>query len=145
MDSNEKILYISDLDGTLLNAEEKISEYSREKLNKPIDKEINFSIATARTPATVVELLEDTYYLEIYQSDVSKAQAIKAVKVEYGFDKVVCFGDNLNDIPMFELSDEGYAVENAKEEVKQIATGIIGGNDKDGVVKFLSKINVKTY
>ncbi|MEG0014887.1 MAG: HAD-IIB family hydrolase, partial [Cellulosilyticaceae bacterium] len=89
--------------------------------------------------------LEDTYYLEIYQSDVSKAQAIKAVKVEYGFDKVVCFGDNLNDIPMFELSDEGYAVENAKEEVKQIATGIIGGNDKDGVVKFLSKINVKTY
>jgi hydroxymethylpyrimidine pyrophosphatase-like HAD family hydrolase len=50
---------------------------------------------------------------------------------------VICFGDGKNDLSMFALADECYAVENAAEELKAIATGIIDCNDQDGVAKWL--------
>lgn len=43
-----KVLYVSDLDGTLLNGEEKLSLYSVEKINELIGKGINFTISTGR-------------------------------------------------------------------------------------------------
>lgn len=52
-------LYISDLDGTLLNAESRVSARSVELLNQSIADGVLFSIATARTPATVSRLLKD--------------------------------------------------------------------------------------
>lgn len=54
-----KTLYISDLDGTLLNSSSLVSETSRHMLNHLIEEQgILFSIATARTPATVARLME---------------------------------------------------------------------------------------
>ena len=54
----KKTLYISDLDGTLLNSQSQVSAASRDMLNRLIaDNDINFSIATARTPAPVVQLM----------------------------------------------------------------------------------------
>jgi len=40
---------------------------------------------------------------------------------------------------IFEIADEAYAVSNAHEKLKIIATGIIGSNDNDAVVKFICK------
>ena len=51
-------LFVSDLDGTLLNKNKEISDYSKRELNKLIEKGINFTVATARTPATVVDILD---------------------------------------------------------------------------------------
>ena len=48
-----------------------------------------------------------------------------------------------NDIDMFELSDEAYAVENAVDELKEAATAVIGSNNDDGVAKWLD-VNVNT-
>ena len=56
-----------------------------------------------------------------------------------GCDKLVVFGDNINDIPMFEVADECYATENAVPELKAIATGIISTNDDDGVAHWIAK------
>ncbi len=42
-------------------------------------------------------------------------------------------------IDMFEIADEAYAVSNAVDELKSIASGIIGSNDEDGVAKWLSE------
>lgn len=50
-------LYISDLDGTLLDNSSQISATSRELLNDAIAHGAMFSIATARTPGTVDRLL----------------------------------------------------------------------------------------
>ena len=77
--------------------------------------------------------------LEIYHSSSSKANAIKYLKNYFHFDKLVTFGDNLNDIPMFQVSDECYAVENAADELKKIATNIIGANTEDSVAHFIFK------
>lgn len=54
-----------------------------------------------------------------------------------GVDYIVAFGDGKNDTEMFEIADEAYAVENAVDELKAIATGIIESNDSDGVAKWL--------
>ncbi|MBQ8176918.1 MAG: HAD family hydrolase [Oscillospiraceae bacterium] len=48
-------LYLSDLDGTLLNSEQKISDKSCEILNKLIEKGLLFSYATARSAVTSVK------------------------------------------------------------------------------------------
>ena len=45
------------------------------------------------------------------------------------------FGDRKNDLDMFRFADEAYAVQNADEELKAVATEIIGCNDEDGVAK----------
>ena len=52
---------------------------------------------------------------------------------------MISFGDAVNDIPMFEISDECYAVENAVEELKAAATGIIDSNENDGVANWLKE------
>ena len=44
-----KTLFVSDLDGTLLTKEERISEYSQEKLNRLISAGMPFTFATARS------------------------------------------------------------------------------------------------
>ncbi len=36
--------------------------------------------------------------------------------------------------------DESYAVQNAHEDLKKIATAIIPSNDEDGVAKWLARI-----
>lgn len=83
------------------------------------------------------ELYRPEYWCEIMPKKASKAEAIRKLKKIWRCDRIISFGDAVNDIPMFEISDECYAVENAVEELKEIATGIIAGNDQDGVAKWL--------
>lgn len=46
----KKVLYVSDLDGTLLNSDKKISENTANILNLCIEKGMKFAVATARMP-----------------------------------------------------------------------------------------------
>lgn len=78
-------------------------------------------------------------WLEIMPAEASKANAILQLKQLLGCDSVVSFGDASNDIDMFEISDESYAVANALEELKMVATGVIESNNDDGVAKWLEK------
>lgn len=77
------------------------------------------------------------HWLEIMPKAASKANAIRQLKEKLGCDRVVVFGDGKNDVDMFLLAEESYAVANAVEELKAIATGIIGGNNEDAVAKWL--------
>ncbi len=52
-------LYVSDLDGTLLGADSKLSPGSISMLQQAIGEGALFTVATARTPATVSTLLQD--------------------------------------------------------------------------------------
>lgn len=269
-------LYVSDLDGTLLNTDKEISAYSKKELNKLIDQGIDFTIATARTPATVVEMLEGLniklpitlmngvliydindrkyidikeieknsverlidifeglnkqvfiyaikdnhlfvyhkeiinkheqkyfderchktlktfvkvdnykealkdskvinfvilddfdivkrvhdqvkniegliaeyhqdiygdghYFYEVYSDKASKANGIKYLQRYVDGTEVISFGDNLNDVPMFEMSTECYAMGNAVDTLKKIATATIGDNNSDSVAKFIKE------
>ena len=55
----ELTLYVSDLDGTLLNSHSQVSETTANLLNRLISEQhLQFTVATARTPATVSKLME---------------------------------------------------------------------------------------
>lgn len=84
---------------------------------------------------------ENSYLLEVYSERATKANGIKKLKAKGHFDKVIVFGDQLNDQNMFQMADEAYAVENAVEEIKQYATGIIGTNNEDSVAKFIDHLS----
>lgn len=85
------------------------------------------------------ELYRLEYWCEILPKNATKANAIEKLKKLWNCQKVVSFGDAINDIPMFRVSDECYAVRNGVEELKQLATGIIESNDEDGVARWLEK------
>lgn len=85
------------------------------------------------------DVYRDEYWLEIAPRNSTKAKSILKLKEEYGFDKLVVFGDSANDITMFRIADEAYAVSNAVDELKALATGIIGSNEEDAVAVYLSK------
>jgi hypothetical protein len=82
---------------------------------------------------------------ELFNAGVSKAAATFELKKLAGVDKIIAFGDNLNDIPMFEAADECYAVENAVTELKALATGIIPSNENMGVPVFIEKHITKKW
>lgn len=193
-----KVLYVSDLDGTLLRSDEKTSEYTNRVINQLTSQGMLFSYATVRsylakkcnrataeflltrkgdirenpvegekelgsgdafyfTCIDEYEKLEPIYirfkdkyhcifqkdiysgeqWLEIIPKTVSKANAILQIKEYLGVEYIVAFGDGKNDMEMFEIADEAYAVENAVDELKDIATGIIGSNDSDSVARWL--------
>ena len=79
------------------------------------------------------------YYLEIFSESASKANGIKYLRNKYGFDEVVCFGDNFNDMAMFGESDVKIAVGNAVPELKELADFVALPNENDGVAKWLSE------
>ncbi|MCM1188994.1 MAG: HAD family hydrolase [bacterium] len=76
-------------------------------------------------------------WLEMMPLNASKAKAIEQLQSLLKCEKLVVFGDGMNDIDMFELADESYAVQNAQEDLKRIATSVISSNDEDGVAKWL--------
>lgn len=86
-----------------------------------------------------IDMYHKDPWLDVLPKGTSKANAIKQVAEYYKCDKVVAFGDGMNDIEMFELADEAYAVANAVPELKAIATGVIGSNDEDSVAKWLKE------
>lgn len=86
---------------------------------------------------------EDLYtkeqWLEIMPREASKANAAKQLQARLGCERLVVFGDGKNDVDLFAAADEAYAVENAVEELKRLATAVIGSNDEDGVAKWLNR------
>lgn len=53
----KRVLYVSDMDGTLLNSASRVSDRSARMLNELMRAGVMFTVATARTPATVQPLL----------------------------------------------------------------------------------------
>ncbi len=77
----------------------------------------------------------DTWYLEIFDEKASKKHAVEFLRAYTGAEYVVCFGDNRNDLPMFEAADFAVAVPNAVQETKDAADDLA----KDGVVSYIER------
>ena len=83
------------------------------------------------------DIYSNEQWLEFMPQAVSKSNAIKQLKDHLRYDRLIVFGDGKNDIDMFNLADECYAVENAVDELNSIATAVIPRNNEDGVAKWL--------
>ncbi len=92
---------------------------------------------------TYIDIYSGHRWLEIMPKGASKANAAVKLKEHLGATRLAVFGDGGNDISMFEVADSSYAVANADERLKHIATEIIHSNNEDGVAKWLSLNAVK--
>jgi Cof subfamily protein (haloacid dehalogenase superfamily) len=79
-------------------------------------------------------------FLEIYSAQASKANAVFELSKRLSIDRTAAFGNGANDIAMIEDADYGYAVENATDEIKEMAPNIIGDRNSDAVVKTMEKL-----
>lgn len=75
--------------------------------------------------------------IEAFSPHSTKAEAIKTLARRIGAERIVAFGDNLNDLPMLRLADTGIAMENGVEEVKRAADLVIGRNTEDSVARYI--------
>ncbi|MEO1924307.1 MAG: HAD hydrolase family protein [Nautiliaceae bacterium] len=99
----------------------------------------NFNVET--------KLTEDAYgpywFLTVLHPEADKAHGLKHLEEIMGIDKknVTVFGDNINDLGMFEWAGTSIAVKNALEIVKQKADIVLPHtNDEDAVAKYLKEI-----
>lgn len=76
-------------------------------------------------------------WIDIHHSEASKGGAVEILRSQLGASRVICFGDSDNDLSMFSCADECYAPENAKPQVIQAASAVIGHHDEDGIARFL--------
>ena len=80
------------------------------------------------------EIYREEYWLEVLPNNSDKGHTLKMLKEILNVDKIIYFGDSVNDIEAFKVADKKYAVSNSKEELKPYADEIIGDNDSNGVV-----------
>lgn len=85
-----------------------------------------------------VDLYSGAQWLEFMPKKATKSNAVLQLKKLLNCDKIVAFGDGVNDLDLFKAADECYAVANAVDALKAMATGIIDSNDNDGVAKWLA-------
>ncbi len=96
----------------------------------------NEKLTTVMFPA---HYFPEYYWLEVLPPDSGKGQSIDYLVSKYKPKKVVCFGDNLNDLCMFERADIKIATENAVDEIKEKADIIIGHCNDDSVARFIEQ------
>ena len=82
-----------------------------------------------------------TYWLTIHPQEATKAQGLQYMLAHAGLTgaKLVVFGDHMNDFEMFQMADEGLAVENAEPALKKVASTVIGPNHNDSVANELRR------
>ena len=110
-----KTLYISDMDGTLLQSDGKMSEYTKSKLNEFYKKGIPFSVATARSMVSATPLLEGVHFAApivlmngVFVYDTETKKAVKYHEIPHSaLQKILdCFYEkNLHPF-MFLYSDD---------------------------------------
>ena len=98
--------------------------------------------ALSNDPDTFAHFGPDIYspgyaWLEVCHPRANKGDAVRFVRDHVGARRLVCFGDNTNDLQMFAAADECYAVANAHPAATTAATGRIGSNVEHGVALHL--------
>lgn len=128
MDDNFKLVYFG---------EKKQLEELQDNLKIIFKDEIKYILAP--------EAYLGCYFLTLLHKDADKAHGLQKVHeiMEIDYKNFTVFGDNLNDIGMFNLANTSVAVANAHEDVKKIATFISDyNNNEDAVAKYLESINL---
>jgi Cof subfamily protein (haloacid dehalogenase superfamily) len=105
---------------------------TQEKIRPLLIERFGNSIYVTRTLVTFLEIMAD---------GVSKGTGLKIAldRLGIGVDETIAFGDEENDLPMFEAVGFCAAPANAKEKVRLAADVVVGTNAEDGVAVFLDE------
>lgn len=82
------------------------------------------------------------FYIEITPKGVDKGYGLKKMQelLKVSDENVYCFGDALNDYPMFMQCNNAYCVDNAVDEIKAVAKGVIPSVSDFGVAHFINEL-----
>ena len=83
---------------------------------------------------------EENWYLEVFSDPAGKDRGARRLQQLVGADRLVAFGDNGNDLPMFRVADVACCVANGQPAAKEEADQIIGSNQEDGVARYLRQV-----
>ena len=77
--------------------------------------------------------------IDILQDGIHKAWGLEELLKRWNLkpEQIIAFGDSENDIEMLELAGISYAMENAEEAVKRVATKVAPANSQAGVYQVL--------
>ena len=80
------------------------------------------------------------YHLTVLDARATKDHGAAALKrlLDLAPGRLVVFGDQINDIGLFRMANEAYAVAGAAPELTEQATAVIGSNDDDAVARWLA-------
>ena len=118
----------------------KVVYMGEEKLLKKLSLHVEAIFGNELKYILAPEAYTQSYFLTILHKDADKSHGIKTVSEYADFDlnKLTVFGDNFNDIGMFNLAGTAVAMANAQGAVKEKADIILPHtNDEDGVANYL--------
>jgi Cof subfamily protein (haloacid dehalogenase superfamily) len=92
------------------------------------------------TEATAVR--SQTYYLDITPPGRDKGTFVAAIeaRLDLSPEAVATIGDMQNDLPMFARTGLSFAMGNATDEIKRLATHVTASNEEDGFAKAVEVI-----
>ena len=81
-------------------------------------------------------------FLEVLNAGVSKGEGLKIAMKHRGLkpEEVIAFGDEENDLPMFEAAGYSAAPSNASDKIREAADFIYGSNAEEGLAVYLEEI-----
>jgi hydroxymethylpyrimidine pyrophosphatase-like HAD family hydrolase len=109
------------------------TEYTLSQVNTVVCSDDNYNCIYHK------DIYSSGQWCEIMPVNATKANAALQLKSMLDCDRMVVFGDGRNDLSLFSVADEKYAMSNAMPELKEIATDVIDSNDNDGVAKWIEK------
>ena len=141
----------------LTEIREKMIEFDIEDIDKIISSEMVFYkiITSHKDKETIRDLKEkinkigglavastSEYDIEVNDIQAQKGLILAKVAKMKGIEKdeVMVLGDSFNDYSMFTEFKNSYAMKNAMDEIKKIATYITETNNNDGVGKAIEKV-----
>lgn len=115
---------------TLLNADKNLS----------ILKEIQHTVEE-NLPGLIVTSAS-TNNIEINNKQANKGQAVAEYATSQGYkpSEVITIGDNINDLTMLEWADHSYAVANAHQRAKEVATYQAPSHTEDAVAQIIERV-----
>lgn len=80
-------------------------------------------------------------WMDIYHVVGGKGSAVTYIQEKFNIlpAETMVFGDSLNDESMFRVADYAVAMENGDQELKELATHVIGTNENQAVVQVLEE------
>ena len=98
-------------------------------------------VETIRLHKTPMRHFPGWHEVTMSHPKADKGEAVTGLRQMWAakWDRVVVFGDDINDLPLFERADYAVAMQNAAPEVLARADQIIGSNDSGSVIDYLAR------
>lgn len=130
--SAQKVSDIINLDGIC-----KVSLYNKNGIDSEVERSMH-ELWDDRMDVCIAGL----WYLDFMGKGCNKGKGLSVIQDHYGIkpEETVAFGNADNDIPMLLQAKYSYAVENASDNLKKVASEVIGPMKEDAVLKKMKEI-----